>query len=89
VQQVDKPLTIVNVQSEVSLTSTTQVQQTATTTSTVNVITGNKITTTNDQTVISTDVTIQQLTHKVIAQLPQLIGYTVSEVIKTEYNQIS
>ena len=86
-QQDGQALTIVNVNTHDSITRV--VKQEATTTTTVNVITGNKVTTTNDAFVISNDIAISQLTHNVVAQLPQLIGYTLGAVTTTTYNNTS
>jgi len=87
VQQDGQALTIVDVNTHDSITRV--VKQVATTTTTVNVITGNKVTTTNDAFVISNDIAINQLTHNVVAQLPQLIGYTLGAVTTTTYNNTS
>ena len=86
-QQDGQALTIVDVNTHDSITRV--VKQEATTTTTVNVITGNKVTTTNDAFVISNDIAISQLTHNVVAQLPQLIGYTLGAVTTTTYNNTS
>ena len=86
-QQDGQALTIVDVNTHDSITRV--VKQEATTTTTVNVITGNKVTTTNDVFVISNDIAISQLTHNVVAQLPQLIGYTLGAVTTTTYNNTS
>jgi len=87
VQQDGQALTIVDVNTHDSITRV--VKQVATTTTTVNVITGNKVTTTNDAFVISNDIAINQLSHNVVAQLPQLIGYTLGAVTTTTYNNTS
>ena len=86
-QQDGQALTIVDVNTHDSITRVEK--QEATTTTTVNVITGNKVTTTNDAFVISNDIAISQLTHNVVAQLPQLIGYTLGAVTTTTYNNTS
>lgn len=85
---VTQPLTIVNLVTQGSLT-TVQQQTTAVTTTTVNAVTGNTVFTTNDLTVLSSNVAILQLSHTVVAKLPNLIGYTVRQVTTTTYNQIS
>lgn len=87
IQTDEQPLKIVNLVTESSTAVVSQ--ETVTTKTTVNAITGNKIVTTNDITLIKSDVVINQLSSNVVAQIPELLGYSVSEFTTTIYNQIS
>lgn len=59
------------------------------TSTTVNTITGNKITISNDQQVIKSDTSIKLISQSVISKVPALIGYSVSHSATTQYNQVS
>ena len=52
-------------------------------------ITGNKITISNDQQVIKSDIAIKLISQSVISKVPALIGYSVSHSTTTQYNQVS